>query len=160
MTEPAADDPARFVLTGPAAMLQKADVLVIDAPRGATLALGAYRPKHERTHLICRWPDENAAAFAGRVLQQLNKVKRGAQLAAMTLVLGGDPELGRCSAELGVHLASTIAPSGSLTLMASGASALEMVEWFELLQSVLEPSVKLEAWFPAADSDVASLPVF
>lgn len=137
---------------GPATMLQEADVLVIDAPRGASFALDAYRPQHERTHLICRWPDEDAAAFALRVLQQLNKVKRGARLAALTLVLGGGPELGHCSAALGSHLASAIAPSGSLKLMASGASASEMVKWFELLRCALAPSVKLEAWFPSSDS--------
>lgn len=129
-------------------MLQKADVLVIAAPRGAALALGAYRPQHERTHLICRWPDELAPAFARRVARQLNRVKRGAQVAAMTFVLGGDPALGRCLPELGPDLASAIAPSGSVTLMGIGASELEMVEWFELLRTVLAPSVKLDAWFP------------
>lgn len=129
-------------------MLQKADVLVIDAPRGAALALEAFRPQHERTHFICRWPDENAPAFARRVFSRLNKVKRGAHLVAMTLVLGGDPDLGQCSRELGSHLASAIAPSGSVTLMGIGASASEVVEWFELLRTVLAPSVKLDAWFP------------
>ena len=140
-------------------MLQKADadLMVIDTPRGAALALGAYRPRHESTHLICRWPDENGPAFAMRVLRQLNKVKRGAQLAAMTLVLGSDPELGRCSPELGSHLASAIAPSGSVTLMGIGATTSEVVEWFELLRSVLAPSVKLDAWFPALFEPISGL---
>src|SRR5688572_30617525 len=80
---------ACFLLWGEPPMLQKADVLVIDAPRGAAFALEAYRPQHDRTHLICRWPDENSSAFARRVFRQLNKVKSGAHLAAMTLVLGG-----------------------------------------------------------------------
>jgi len=128
-------------------MLENADVLVIATPRGAALALGAYRPQYERTHLICRWPEENAPAFARRVFRQLNKVKQGAHLAAMTLVLGGEPERG--SLELSSHLASAIAPSGSVTLMGVGASSSEVVEWFELLRNVLAPSVKLDAWFPS-----------
>jgi hypothetical protein len=130
-------------------MLENADVLVIATPRGAALALGAYRPQYERTHLICRWPEENAPAFARRVFRQLNKVKQGAHLAAMTVVLGGDPEPGRHSLELGSHVASAIAPSGSVTLMGIGASTSEVVEWFELLRNVLAPSVKLDAWFPS-----------
>jgi len=131
--------------------------MVIDTPRGAALALGAYRPRHESTHLICRWPDENGSAFAIRVFRQLDKVKRGAQLAAMTLVLGSDPELGRCWLELGSHLASAIAPSGSVTLIGIGASTSELVQWFELLRSVLAPSVKLDAWFPALFESISGL---
>lgn len=137
-------------------MLQKADVLVIDAPRGASLALGAFRPQHERTHLICRWPDEFAPAFASRVSRQLNKVKQGAQVAAMTLVLGGDPAFGRCLLELGPDLAAAVAPSGSLTLMGIGAAQSEVVAWFELLRNVLAPSVKLDAWFPVLFPTLAS----
>lgn len=130
-------------------MLQKADVLVIDAPGRAALALEAYRPQHERTHFFCRWPDESSLAFAGRVFRRVNKVKQGAHLAAMTLVLGGDPQNERCSPELGSHLASAIAPGGSVTLMGIGASTAEVVEWFELLRNVLAPTVKLDAWFPS-----------
>jgi hypothetical protein len=124
------------------------EIMVIDAPRGAPLALGAYRPRHERTHLICRWPDELAPAFVRRVLKHLTKIRRGAEVAALTLVLGGEPSFGGLIAELGRDLASTVAPAGSLTLVGIGASQLQVVEWLELLRNFADPSVALGAWFP------------
>jgi hypothetical protein len=129
-------------------MLSATEVMVIDAPQGAAAALGAYRPKHERTHLICRWPDELAPAFVGRVLKHLAKIRRGAEVAALTLVLGGDPAFSCLLPELGLDLASTISPMGSLTLVALGASQTEVVEWVELLRTLIHPSVALGAWFP------------
>jgi hypothetical protein len=134
-------------------MLSATEVMVIDAPEGAAVALGGYRPKHERTHLICRWPDELAPAFIRRVLKHLAKIRRGAEVAALTLVLGDPafssllPELGL---DFGLDLASTIAPMGSLTLVGLGASQAQVVAWFELLRTVLDPSVALGAWFPPA----------
>jgi hypothetical protein len=41
--------------------------------------------------------------------------------------------------------------------MGVGASASEVVEWFELLRNVLAPSVKLDAWFPAVFSPIPAL---
>jgi hypothetical protein len=135
-------------------MLSATEVMVIDAPQGAAAALGAYRPRHERTHLICRWPDELAPAFVRRVLKRLAKIRRGAEVAALTLVLGGDPAFSCLLPELGLDfgldLASTIAPMGSLTLVGLGSSQTQVVEWFELLRTLLDPSVALGAWFPPA----------
>jgi hypothetical protein len=125
------------------------EIVVIDAPQGA-VALGAYRPKHERTHLICRWPDELGPAFVGRVLKHLAKIRRGAEVAALTLVLGGDPAFSCLLPELGLDLASVIAPMGSLTLVSLGASQAQVVEWVELLRDLVDPSVALGAWFPPA----------
>jgi hypothetical protein len=123
------------------------EVMVIDAPHGASLALGAYRPRHERTHLICRWPDELSPAFVRRVLKHLNKIRRGAEVAALTLVLGGDASLSGLMPELGRDLASSVAPAGSLTLVGIGASQLQVVEWLEQLRNLVDPSVALGAWF-------------
>jgi hypothetical protein len=132
-------------------MVSATEVMVIDAPQGAAVALGAYRPKHDRTHLICRWPDELAPAFIRRVLKHLAKIRRGAEVTALTLVLG-DPAVSCLLPELGLNfgldLASTIAPMGSLTLVGLGASQTQVVEWFELLRTLLDPSVALGAWFP------------
>jgi hypothetical protein len=85
-------------------------------------------------------------------LKHLAKIRRGAEVAALTLVLGGDPAFSFLLPELGLDfgldLASTISPMGSLTLVGLGASQTEVVEWFELLRTLLDPSVALGAWFP------------
>jgi hypothetical protein len=123
------------------------EVMVIDAPEGAAWALGSYRPKHERTHLICRWPDELAPAFVHRVLKHLTKIRRGAEVAALTLVLGSDAGFSRLLAGVAHDLASAVSPSGSLTLVGIGASQLQVVECVELLRTLVAPSVALGAWF-------------
>jgi hypothetical protein len=124
------------------------EVIVIDAPHRAALALEAYRPRHERSHLICRWPDELMPAFARRVSARLGSIRRGAEVAALTLVLGSDPDLNQLLPELGAHLAAAIAPAGSLTLMGIGASQSDLVGWFDALRDMVHPSVTLGAWFP------------
>lgn len=123
------------------------EVMVIDAPEGAAWALGSYRPQHERTHLICRWPDELAPAFVRRVLKHLAKIRCGAEVAALTLVLGSDGGVSGLLAEVGHDLASAVSPSGSLTLVGIGASQLHVVECVELLRNLVAPSVALGAWF-------------
>jgi hypothetical protein len=127
-------------------MFEQTEVVVIDAPGGAAWALGGYRPRHERTHLICRWPDELLPAFVRRVLKQLARVTRGAQLATLTLVLG-DPDFSRLLAELGHDLGAAIAPTGSFNLMGVGASQSDLVASVELLRHWIAPSVTLNAWF-------------
>ena len=126
------------------------EVLVIDAPSGAAQALGAYRPQLERTHLICRWPGELAPAFRKRVSRYLTKIRRSAEVVAMTLVLGGDAAIGDMLPELGRDLAEALAPTGSLTLVGAGASQIELVESFEVLRGLVAPSVTLDAWFGSA----------
>lgn len=121
------------------------EVLVIDAPDGA-VALGAYRPQLDRTHLICRWRGELAPAFARRVSEYLQRLQRRAKVVAMTLVLGPDgstthlPQLAR-------SLALVLAPTASLTLVGAGASHDAVIESFELLRQMMPPSVSLDVWF-------------
>jgi len=124
------------------------EVLVIDAPDGAARALGAFRPRQERTHLICRWPGELAPAFMRRVSSYLVKIRRSAEVAALTLVLGGDASIGILP-EFGQNLAAALAPTGSLTLVGVGASHTDVVQSFEMLRQLLAPSVSLDAWFAA-----------
>jgi hypothetical protein len=79
------------------------------------------------------------------------RVTRGAQLATLTLVLGGDPAFSRLLAEIGHELGASIAPTGSLTLMGIGTTQSDLVESVELLRHWVAPSVTLDAWFsPAA----------
>jgi len=125
------------------------EVLVIDAPGGAAEALGSYRPQLERTHLICRWPGELAPAFRGRVSKYLTKIRRSAEVVALTLVIGGDATVGVMLSELGRDLAAALAPTGSLTLLGVGASQTAVVESFEVLRQLVAPSVTLDAWFGA-----------
>jgi hypothetical protein len=123
------------------------EVLVIDAPQTAAQALGAYRPQLERTHLICRWPDELAPAFLRRVSKYLAKIRRSAEVVALTLVVGGDATVGGMLPELGQDLAAALAPTGSLTLVGVGASQNAVVESFEVLRQLVAPSVTVDAWF-------------
>jgi len=125
------------------------EVLVIDAPGGAAQALGSYRPQLERTHLICRWPGELAPAFRRRVEKYLTKIRRSAEVAALTLVIGGDATVGVMLPELGRDLAAALAPTGSLTLLGLGASQTAVVESFEVMRQLVPPSVTLDAWFGA-----------
>jgi hypothetical protein len=122
------------------------EVLVIDAPDGAARALGAFRPQLERTHLICRFPGELAPAFMRRVSRYLSKIRLSAEVAALTLVLGGDASIAGLP-EFGQDLAAALAPTGSLTLVGVGASQSHVVQSFELLRQLVPPSVSLDAWF-------------
>jgi len=131
-------------------MSGQTQVLVIDAPAGAARALGAFRPRLDRTHLICRWPGELGPAFSRRVALYLQKVRSSAEVAALTLVLGGgDTLLGSTLSALGPDLAAALDPSGSLTLVGAGASQHELVESIEVLRQLFPPSVTLDAWFGA-----------
>lgn len=123
--------------------------MVIDAPRGAAQALGAFRPQLERTHLICRWPGELAPAFRKRVSNYLAKIRRSAEVVALTLVIGSDVSARGLLPELGRDLAAALAPTGSLTLVGVGASQTDVVESFEMLRQLIAPSVTLDAWFGA-----------
>ncbi|HTV18519.1 MAG TPA: hypothetical protein VMG12_07605 [Polyangiaceae bacterium] len=131
-------------------MSAETEVLVIDAPQGAAQALGSYRPQLERTHLICRWPGELAPAFRSRVTRYLAKVRRSAEVVALTLVIGGDATIGGMLPGLGRDLAEALAPTGSLTLVSVGASQTDVVESFEVLRQLVAPSVTLDAWFAAS----------
>jgi broad specificity phosphatase PhoE len=130
-------------------MASETEVLVIDAPQGAARALGAFRPQLERTHLICRWPGELAPAFRKRVSNYLAKVRRSAEVVALTLVIGGDATVGGLLYELGQALAEALAPTGSLTLLGVDTSQNDVVESFEVLRQLVAPSVTLDAWFGA-----------
>lgn len=138
---------ARFVLTLRRNMSGETEVLVIGAPGGAAQALGAFRPRRDRTHLICRFPGELTPAFLSRVSKYLVKVRRSAEVVALTLVIGGDVTLCGMLPELGQDLAAALAPTGSLTLVGVGASQTEVVESFEVLRQLVPPSVTLDAWF-------------
>jgi hypothetical protein len=129
-------------------MRSAAEVLVIDALDGAARALAAFRPQLERTHLICRWPGELAPAFMRRVSRYLAKIRVSAEVAALTLVLGGDASITGLP-EFGQDLAAALAPTGSLTLVGVGASQTDVVESFELLRQLVPASVSLDAWFAA-----------
>ncbi len=137
------------MLTRAANMTAETEVLVIDAPRGAARALGAFRPQLDRTHLICRWPGELAPAFRRRVSNYLDKIRRSAEVVALTLVIGGDATIGVLLPELGEDLAAALAPTGSLTLVGVGASQGDVVQSFEVLRQLVAPSVMLDAWFGA-----------
>jgi hypothetical protein len=128
-------------------MSAETEVLVIDAPQGAAQALRAYRPQLERTHLICRWPGELAPAFLRRVSIYLVKIRRSAEVVALTLVIGGDAPVGGLLPELGQDLAAALTPTGSLTLVSVGASQNDVIESFEVLRQLVPPSVTLDAWF-------------
>jgi hypothetical protein len=128
-------------------MLGRTEVLVIDAPQGAAKALGAFRPQLERTHLICRWPGELAPAFSSRVSRYLQRLRSSAEVAALTLVLGGDASMGPMLPEMGRYFAAALGSAGSLTLVGAGATQNEVAASFEVLRHLLAPSVTLDAWF-------------
>jgi hypothetical protein len=123
------------------------EVLVIDAPQGAARALGTYRPQLERTHLICRWPGELAPAFQLRVSKYLNKIRRSAEVVALTLVIGGDATIGHLFPHLGVDLAAALAPTGSLTVVGVDSSQTDVAASIEILRQLVPSSVTVDAWF-------------
>jgi len=126
------------------------EVLVIDDAQGAPRLLESYRPAHNQAHLLCRWPNEPAHAFGLRVAKGLSKIRRGAEVGTLTLVLGGDLTLGGVMPELSRDLASAIAPSGSVNLVGMGAPQVELVRWMESLRTTVGPAVVVEARFSAS----------
>lgn len=121
--------------------------MVIDAPAGVQIALGAYRPRHERNHLLCRWPGEEPRAFHERVSKRLALIRRGTKLAALTLVLGDDDALDGAWSELTRELALSVAPAGIITVVGAGAPQEAILECVERLQQRVEPTVTLEVSF-------------
>ncbi len=87
-------------------------------------------------------------AFARRVSERLGSICRGAEVAALTLVIGSDAGFDQLLPELGKNLAAAIAPAGSLTLMGIGATQSDLVGWFDALRGMVDPSVTLGAWVP------------
>ncbi len=77
------------------------------------------------------------------------KIRRSAEVVALTLVIGGDATIGVSLPELGQDLTAALAPTGSLTLVGVGASQTDVVESFEVLRQLVAPSVTLDAWFGA-----------
>jgi hypothetical protein len=75
------------------------------------------------------------------VSKSLAKVRRSAEVVALTLVMGGDAGVSL------PELAAAVGPSGSLTLVGAGASQTHVVESFETLRQLVAPSVTLDAWF-------------
>jgi hypothetical protein len=128
-------------------MSGETEVMVIDVPAGASRALRTYRPRRDQTHLICRWPGELASAFSDRVMNVLDKIRRSAEVVALTLVIGEGSALGGILPELGRDLAAALAADGSLTLVGVGAPESEMVQSFEVLRQLVAPSVALDVWF-------------
>lgn len=124
-----------------------AEVMVIDAPAGVPIALGAYRPRHERNHLLCRWPGEQPRAFHERVSKRLALIRRGTKLAALTLVLGDDDALEGAWSELTRELALSVAPAGIITVVGAGAPQEAILECVERLRQLVEPTVTLEVSF-------------
>jgi hypothetical protein len=131
-------------------MSAETEVLVIDVPGGASRALRSYRPRRDQTHLICRWPGELASAFSSRVMSAVDKIRRSAEVVALTLVIGEGSGIGSVLPELGRDLAAALAPDASLTLVGVGAPDDEVVQSFEVLRQLVAPSVALDVWFRAS----------
>lgn len=122
--------------------------MVIDSPRAAAWALDTYRPRHDRAHLLCRSTGEQAPAFGMRVLERLSAIRRRAEVLGLTLVFGADPSFTRLIPELSHKLAASVSPSGFITFVGVGSCQVEVVEWFESLRMVVEPSIMLGMSFP------------
>jgi hypothetical protein len=129
-------------------MTSSTEIMVIDSPRAAAWALDAYRPRHERAHLLCRSTGEQAPVFGTRVLARLTAIRRRAEVLGLTLVFGADPTFNRLIPELSHKLASSVSPIGTITFVGIGACQLEVVEWFESLRMVVEPTIVLGMSFP------------
>lgn len=129
-------------------MLADTEVVVIDSPQGAPWALGAHRPRHERSHVLCRNAGEPAGAFCRRVMRRLRTIRRGAEVASLTLVLGSDPSFNALMPELTEALAAMVSPSGFFTLVGVGTSQAEVALWFDSLRGLVAPTVALGASFP------------
>jgi hypothetical protein len=124
-------------------MTSTTEIIVIDSSRAAAWALGGYRPRHERAHLFCRSPDEEAPAFGSRVLKRLSSIRHGAEVLGLTLVLGADPTFSPHVPELNHELASSVSPTGFITLLGIGGCQRELVEYFESLRMLVHPTVML-----------------
>jgi len=115
--------------------------MVIDSHRAAARVLNVYRPRHERAHLLCRSTGELALAFGTRVLKRSSAIRQRAEVSGLTLVFGTDPSFNRLIPELSYKLASSVSPSAFISLIGIGACQAEVVEWFESLRTVVEPTV-------------------
>jgi hypothetical protein len=124
-------------------MTSATEIMVIDSARAAAWALGAYRPRHERAHLLCRSPDERAPAFGSRVLKRLSSIRHGAEVLGLTLVLGSDPSFSPQVPKLNRELASSVSPTGFITLVGIGGCQRELCEYLESLRMLVHPTVML-----------------
>ena len=126
--------------------------VVIEKGVGAPLALDRRAPAVEQTHVLSRFEEEGALAFARRVIGRLRRVRRAGLTIRSVSYVAPDcsAALSRPKNRLLTTLVRVLEPGAHLTLVASCLSASSALGWSQSLRAA-RPGVTCDIiWQPSA----------
>jgi hypothetical protein len=110
------------------------DVFVVDAPRVASVALGAARADAESTHVLCRHLEETSADFMRRTQRRIERIARTCCIRSLCYVIGPEAACGRSAVPLLVELMSLLAAGANLTVAGPESHRGVVFEWLDALR--------------------------
>lgn len=111
------------------------DVVVVDTPRAAGVALGTPRTDAESTHVLCRHADETPREFGARVRRRLERIRLTRCVRSLWYVVGTDVTTGGSALPLLGTLLPLLDTEATLTVVGPGSQQSLL---FEGIESVLQ----------------------
>lgn len=111
------------------------DVVVVDTPRAAGVALGTPRTDAESTHVLCRHTDETPREFGARVRRRLERIRLTRAVRSLWYVVGTDVTTSTSALPLLGTLLPLLDADATLTVVGPGSRQSVL---FEGIESVLQ----------------------
>lgn len=111
------------------------DVVVVDTPRAAGVALGTPRTDAESTHVLCRHADETPREFGARVRRRLERIRLTRCVRSLWYVVGTDVTTSTSALPLLGTLLPLLDTEATLTVVGPGSHQSIL---FEGIESVLQ----------------------
>ena len=121
------------------------DVVVVDTPRAASVALGAPRADAESTHVLCRHRDELTADFMRRVLRRIERIVKNRRVRSLWYVVGTEAARGSSSVRLLGDLLPMLDNGASLTVVGPGSHQGTVFEWIDSIMPRRTSNVAVRA---------------
>jgi hypothetical protein len=111
------------------------DVVIVDTPRAAGVALGTPRTDVESTHVLCRHADETPREFGARVRRRLERIRLTRCVRSLWYVVGTDVTSSTSALPLLGTLLPLLDKEATLTVVGPGSRQSVL---FEGIESVLQ----------------------
>jgi len=111
------------------------DVVIVDTPSAAGVALGTPRTDAESTHVLCRHADETSREFGARVQRRLERIRLTRCVRSLWYVVGDDVTTSTNTLPLLGTLLPLLGAEATLTLVGPGSRQSVL---FEGIDSVLQ----------------------
>jgi hypothetical protein len=115
-------------------LARQVDVFVVDAPRVASVALGAARADAESTYVFCRHLDETSGDFMQRVQRRILRIAGTCCIRSLCYVIGPEAACGRSAVPLLGQLMPLLSAGASLTVAGPGSHRAIVFDWIDALQ--------------------------